>query len=257
MKPLPFVLVSSDHGSLIVNRNDFHTIASGQSYGVGFQILNFGCYDPGEVAEVLTLLKQRREVVGDGMVVVDCGANIGVHTLEMANYMNGWGRVLAYEPQERLFYALCGNIALSNSFNVSAFNFAVGAECGTSKIPVPNYHKPASFGSLELRKTPSTEYIGQSISYNPRDMADIPIISLDSLRLTRLDFLKIDVEGMELEVLRGAQGTIARCRPFMLIEWIKTNQQELEDYLSGINYSFVVRGGNLEALPNDFHELLS
>jgi FkbM family methyltransferase len=250
MKPLSFVLAASDHGPLIVNRHDFHQLPSGATYGVGFQILTYGCYDPGEIADVLALLNKRRDAVGDGLVVLDCGANIGVHTLEMAGYMTGWGQVLAYEAQERLFYALCGNVALANLFNVQVFNMAVGAESGTMLVPQPNYNKPASFGSLELRRSPSTEYIGQSVSYAEKNMQIVQVLALDSLKLSRLDFLKIDVEGMEMDVLQGARESIAQFRPFMLIEWIKTDRLKLEDFLSANNYSFLEKGGNLEAIPN-------
>lgn len=245
--PLPFVLAASDHGPMIVNRLDVHQLPTGVAYGVGHQILSRGAYDPEEIADVKSLLDQRRAEAGDGLVVVDCGANIGVHTVEMARHMTGWGRVVAIEAQERLYYALCGNIALNNLFNASAIHAAVGEFDGMLGVPQPNYLKPASFGSIELKHKPDTEYVGQSISYAAKDLIKISQTRLDSLNLPRLDFLKIDVEGMEVEVLRGAREAIAQFRPTMLIEWIKSDQVVLEKILREFGYEIKVCGANLLA----------
>ena len=91
-----------------------------RGYGVGHQILETAAFDPMEVKMVLDLLAMRRRHYGDGVLAIDCGANIGVHTIEWANRMHGWGRVIAIEAQERLFYALAGNIAINNCFNARA-----------------------------------------------------------------------------------------------------------------------------------------
>jgi FkbM family methyltransferase len=254
MKPVAFILASTDHGSMIVNRNDFHQLPSGGgTYGVGHQLLSYGCYDPGEVADVLEILRARRERCGNGVVALDCGANIGVHTIEMANFMTGWGQVIAAEAQERLYYALCGNIALANVFNAFAMNVAVGAADGRMIIPQPNYYKPSSFGSLELRRSPNNEYIGQSISYAARDGVEVQVLPIDSMKnIFRLDFIKIDVEGMELEVLVGAKHTIEQFRPHLLVEHLKTPRAELEKALTLLGYSFVEKGLNLLAEPIDW-----
>lgn len=109
-----FVLAAAEHGTLIVNRFDHFAVNPQQTIGVGHQILNAGAYDPQEVAMALVLLDLRRHYFGDRAVAVDCGANIGVHTIEWAKKMTGWGSVIAIEAQERLYYALGGNIAINN-----------------------------------------------------------------------------------------------------------------------------------------------
>jgi FkbM family methyltransferase len=123
--------------------------------------------------------------------------------------MAGLGNVLAFEAQERIFYALAGNIAINNCFNARAIHCAVAAECGTARIPNPDYLRPSSFGSLELKPlTGGGEFIGQPISYSEGDLVDVPAITVDSLELPRIDFIKIDVEGMEFEVLGGAAASL-------------------------------------------------
>lgn len=101
---------------------------------------------------LLLVLDLRRQCYGDGVVAIDCGANCGVHTVEWAKHMTGWGVVVAIEAQERLYYALAGNIAVNNCFNARAIHAAASNTCGTMKMPVPNYLNPGSFGSLELKK---------------------------------------------------------------------------------------------------------
>jgi FkbM family methyltransferase len=247
-RPLPFVLAAANHGSMIVNRLDYRMVDEKRGYGVGYQILNSACFDPEEINFVLALLTLRRKHAGDGLMVLDCGANIGAHTIEWARHMHGWGQVLAFEPQERIFYALAGNIALNNCLNASARWVALGRENTTIKIPAPNYLIPSSFGSLELKQTASTEFIGQDISYDEQRMVPVAQISIDSLALPRVDLMKIDVEGMELEVLAGAQATLEKYKPVLMVEVIKTDLKTLETTLRGYGYALFRMGINLLAV---------
>lgn len=246
-RPLPFVLAATDHGPMIVNRLDYHQLPSGATYGVGHQLLTNGAYDPGEIAEVLSILRDSRTRSGYPVVALDCGANIGVHTIEMAKVMTGWGRVIAIEPQAMIYYALCGNVALANCFNVEAINAAIGGGQNQIEIPQPNYSKPASFGSLELQRRPSTEYIGQTVSYASKDCTTVWMRTIDSLcdELPHVDFIKLDVEGMEMEALVGASLTLDRCHPTLLVEWIKSDRQALENFLRDFGYEISERGANL------------
>jgi FkbM family methyltransferase len=235
-RSIPFILVSSNHGTLIVNRNDFRMVDEQHGYGVGFQLLNSSSFDQGEIDFVLALLERLKAYHGNGVVAIDCGANIGVHTIEWAKLMHSWGHVLAFEAQERLFYALAGNIAINNCLNASAKFAAVGAECGIINIPEPNYLVPASYGSLELRQTPTTEFIGQPIDYSAAAARTVEQVSIDSFQFARVDFIKIDVEGMEMDVLMGAQSTLERCKPLLLIEVIKSNPDNIKRLLQTLGY---------------------
>jgi len=248
LRPIAFVLASSNHGSLIVNRNDYRMTAPGKGFGVGYQILNTSGFDVNEVSFVLGLLNCRRKHFGDGVVAIDGGANIGVHTVEWARHMHGWGQVTAFEAQETVFYALAGNVALNNCFNARVRLAALGGSSGELAVPQPDYCTPASFGSLELRQRPTTEFIGQPISYAPEATTIVPMVNLDALALARLDLLKLDVEGMELEVLRGGSTALARHRPIMLVEIIKSDRTALEAFLSGLGYQVFPVGINLLAV---------
>lgn len=246
LRPIAFVLASTNHGTMLVNRNDYRLVGDG-GYGLGHQILNTSSYDPNEVNSALQLLSERKQHFGTGVIAIDCGANVGVHTVEWARHMYGWGGVVAIEAQERIFYALAGNITINNCFNAQAVWAAVGAKNGTIKVPSPNYFMPSSFGSLEIRKTDKTEFIGQEINYID-NMIETRMFAIDDLGLQRIDFIKIDIEGMEMEALAGAEQSIERCKPQMMIERIKSNETELLEFLKKREYEVFPMGMNILAI---------
>jgi len=246
-RKLAFVLVSSDHGTVIVNRFDYRTVGK-STYGVGFDILEKATFSPEEIDLAVSLLELRRRYFGDGVVAIDCGANIGVHTIEWAKRMFGWGSVIAIEAQERIYYALAGNIAINNCFNAKALLAAVSSENGVMNIPQPDYLLPASFGSLELKKREGNEFIGQSIDYDRKSKSEVRMLTLDSLASERIDLIKIDIEGMELEALQGAMNSIQRNRPILIVESIKSDEAALRSLLGGLEYQIFKVGMNLLAV---------
>jgi FkbM family methyltransferase len=247
-RKLAFVLAASNHGTMIVNRFDYRMTGPDSGFGVGHQLLERGAYDPLEVELAMQLLELRRRFHGDGVVGIDCGANIGVHAIEWATAMTGWGSVVAIEAQERIYYALAGNIAINNCFNAIAMHAAVSSGTGIMKVPMPDYLSASSFGSLELRQRAKNEFIGQEIDYSDSAMTAIQKITLDALSLPRVDLIKIDIEGMEMEALDGAQQTIARNRPVLLVEQIKSDREALRAWMAERGYHVVEAGMNLLAI---------
>jgi FkbM family methyltransferase len=250
-RKLAFITASTDHGTMIMNRFDQHVAGPNRAYGAGFQLLNKASYDADEVALMLQVLDLRRKHHGDGVVAVDCGANLGVHTVEWAKHMTGWGVVLAFEAQERIYYALAGNIAINNCFNARAIHAAVANQPGAMKMPNPNYFTNSSFGSLELKKRDNTEFIGQPIDYSDDKMVDVQTVNLDSFNFPRLDLVKIDVEGMELDVLAGAAKCIGGKQPILLVEALKTDAIALRTWLENAGYLVFPSGMNVIAIHKD------
>ena len=244
---IAFVLASYDYGAIIVNRMDFNPE---KGFGVGAQVLELSDYEFSEFQLGTQLLALRRRHHGDGAVIVDCGANIGMHTLRWSRFMRDWGEVIAIEAQERVFYALAGNVALSNCFNVRAIHAAVGRAVGSIKIPQLDHQLPASFGSLDLNQSEREPDVGQDVNYSG-NLVRTNMISIDSLNLKRLDMLKIDVEGMEVDVLQGAGDTIDRCKPVILAEWVKSDPESLHAILADLNYEQHRVGMNVMAISRD------
>lgn len=159
---------------------------------VGRSLHLYGEYSEAEV-EIF-----RQMIPSDG-TVIDVGAHIGAHTVAMARIAR---EIIAFEPQYFLYGLTCANMALTSHRRYVVFNRAVGAECGDVKMPLWDYTQVGNFGAIAM---------GEGLN-------KVSIMTIDSLNLKRVDFIKIDVEGMEAKVLQGAKETIQRCRPVMLIE---------------------------------------
>jgi FkbM family methyltransferase len=145
-----------------------------------------------------------RQYLRPGMVAVDVGANIGTHTVPFAQSVGPNGRVLAFEPQSVLHQVLLGNAALNNCRNVVAENKALGARSGSVVVPWLDYAREGNFGALELG------------AWTQGDT--VPRVTLDSYALDACHLIKIDVEGMERDVLEGARSTIASHQPLLYVE---------------------------------------
>jgi len=243
--PIAFILAATEAGPMIINRFDVCYIDQGY-FGVGASLLQTGRFDPEEVDALTGILRLRRQHHGDGVVALDLGANVGTHTIAWARAMTGWGSVLAVEAQEWVYYALAGNLALNNLFNVTALHAAIGERDGSLMMPVLDPTKPASFGSLELR--PKTgEHIGQI----PEGSQPVPMVTIDALAPARVDLIKLDIEGMELDALAGAEATVARCQPVIFAERTKCGEVELADWLMGRHYKIHPVGMSFLAIHHD------
>lgn len=151
-----------------------------------------------------------RTLLGEGAVLIEVGANAGFLTVPLARMVGASGRVVAFEPQPAIHRLLCANVALNGLGQVACVHAAVGAAEGAIDVPVIDPSRPGNFGAVSLVAGAAPG--GKA--------AAVPLVSLDRAcaGLERLDAIKIDVEGMELDVLKGAQGLIERFRPVILPE---------------------------------------
>jgi FkbM family methyltransferase len=145
-----------------------------------------------------------RTVVRPGWLVVDVGANMGAHTVSLARATGPKGVVLAFEPQRVIFQILCANVALNGLGNVFTNHAAVGREPGTIIVPSLDYSGVANYGGVPLGEWSEGERVS--------------LVSVDSLDLPACHLLKIDVEGMEGDVIAGAEQTIRRFQPVLYAE---------------------------------------
>lgn len=158
-----------------------------------------------------------------GMLVVEVGANIGAHTVVLSRSVGEGGEVHAFEPQRIVFQTLCANLALNQCTNVYARQLAVGAEQGSILVPAVDPTARENFGSISLHNVG----IGDAV----------PLITVDSLDLPACHLLKIDVEGMEVEVIRGAEGAIDSYRPIIYTENDRQERsQELLTLIERLDY---------------------
>lgn len=155
--------------------------------------------------------------------MLEIGANLGVYTLALAQLVGETGWVYAFEPQRLVFQTLAGNLAINSLTNVFAYQKAVGEAPSYIKVPVLDYSREVNWGGLELGDWEHGEEVEQ--------------ITVDSLPLMACHFIKVDVEGMELNVLRGATKTIRRFQPLLYVENDRADKsQALIEYLDGLDY---------------------
>lgn len=209
------VITSSEIGTFIINKNDV---------GVGWQLSEYGYYDPRELNAVRSMMQILRSYRKRDLIALDIGANVGVHSVLLADLVGANGKVLAFEPQRIIYYMLAGNVAINSKSNVYCYHNAVAEARQSLQIPSFDCGKSMSFGSVEFGGV-QTEWIGQHPAATSTDAVEA--IAIDYLGLEIADFIKIDVEGMELRALAGAQDTIDRCRPIVLVEYLKSDSAQM------------------------------
>jgi FkbM family methyltransferase len=242
MIPVAFVTASTLHGTMIIPARDHNP--KKREMGVGIQLLEQGAYDIEMLSLLDAILEHRIEQHGPGAVAIDGGANIGAYTLIMARHLYRRGFVYAFEPQRFIYYALCGNIALNNLFNVDAQPWALGAAEGAAQMPSIDYLKPSNYGGVSLLRDAD---IGQS----PETSYTVKVRTLDSFNFPRVDFIKLDIEGMEPKALIGALGIIKQFHPVIFAEWTICGQPELLTFLYEAKYQVFPLGANLLCCHQD------
>lgn len=156
-------------------------------------------------------------------VAVQAGGNAGVHPVELAKL---YERVITFEP-ERLNYECLLENARDYS-NVEAHQAVVG-----------NRNKPVGIAAAQGLK--NDKLCVNTGSFMVDGDGDIPQIRIDDLDLDQLDFLQLDVEGWELNALKGAEKTIERCSPVIMIERFE-HGDDPEPFLIERGYNRIVKG---------------
>jgi FkbM family methyltransferase len=168
-----------------------------------------------------------------GSVVIDVGANLGEWTVPFARKVGPAGRVLAIEPAPRSAVALESTLAANALRQAEIVRYAIGDHDGVAQFAVPVV--------TSARTDTGTARIGPACAGH--DALQVPMRRLDSLAaerdLTRLDLIKIDVEGHERQVLDGAAAILGRHRPALVIETgheADGDRAAIHDHLTGLGY---------------------
>jgi FkbM family methyltransferase len=154
-----------------------------------------------------------------GETVIDVGAHIGFYTVQCARLVGKTGTVIAIEPDPRNFTLLMRNIRLNRLSNVIALNLALGAING--------------FVSFSLCQDPGSSQVSDSgrIQVKVRRLDDV----LMELKIKKIDWIKIDVEGYEMEVLKGAINTLKHNRKLRLI--IEVHSGDVLSFMQQLGFS--------------------
>jgi len=160
----------------------------------------------------------------DGQVFIDVGAYIGTYTIPIAKRVGSKGKVIAFEPHPKSSEMLERSIKINHLENVTLI-----------KKPVTDQKKKVKFG-VSNQPTISSIYFNKDIKYNV-EMEGIDLDScFDRLGSTRLDWLKIDAEGSEIDVLNGARQILKKYSPRIIIEIIEENSPKVKEILTSQGY---------------------
>lgn len=189
-----------------------------------------------------------------GTTAIDVGANMGLWTYAMAQ-TGMFDKILAFEPN----LTLTNDLISARLNNVSVLHQAISNESGKKVLRIPQIGKLALSGwaSLEAQIDLDTDKFHEIL---------VETVRLDDLDLNGVGFIKIDVEGHELNLLAGAYSFFTRERPVCIIECRERNKSLVEEFFSNLGvgyrlidtkaqYGFDLSNGNLlfsAEVPTDF-----
>jgi FkbM family methyltransferase len=193
-----------------------------------------------------------KRLVQPDWIAIDIGANFGWYSILLSSLVGPKGKVIAFEPVPESYLELSSNAKLNECDNLKTFQMAAGNESGFINMYIPEIEFGGGAASQFLD-------IGAKIQ--------VPVVRLDDFlnleELTRVDFFKIDVEGGELNTLRGAEKLFRKFRPQILIEIVDVHCQRFgnthEDvigFLTKLGYTgrYINEAGELIAI-DPYHPL--
>jgi len=211
-------IISGKYGNFCVNIKDFY---------LGKAIFEYGEYSEIEIAYLKQFLKS-----GDHFI--DVGSHAGYIAIPLAQHVGKNGKGYAFEPQHYLFKMLEKNIALNAIKNLTAFNHGL-----SDRTSFANKSETENFAEHESYNLGGIAFNERHLKHQHAD--DVSFIILDSLAIKDpIRLIKIDVEGMELEVLKGAVDLIKRDKPILYLEWFdKTALYAYESFLEKLGYTYI------------------
>jgi FkbM family methyltransferase len=175
--------------------------------GIDFSIYLLGTFE-------WSLQRFYKKQIRAGQTVLDIGANIGAHTLPFARAVGRNGRVVAVEATDYAYRKLCANLDLNPAIKaqVCARQVLLAASASSAKPEALHSSWPLA-GGHELHAKHRGEL---------KSVGGARVLALDELvleeKLTRIDWIKLDVDGNELSVLQGAPTVLDTMRPCILME---------------------------------------
>ena len=213
--------VDSKHGIINFCHNDIF---------MGLAIREYGEYSEIE----LTLMSK---FIQSGDYVFDIGTNIGCFSIPFSKKVGKEGKIFSFEPQKFLFSLLKKNIEDNRIYNIEPFSFAVGKKPSYLILDEFDYSKNGNFGGVTLSEKYDNANCAEIIK---KGKHKVKVVTLDNfLRIKKCDFIKIDVELMELDVLKGGKNFLEKFRPILWIEnHYETKQNnQINEYLIRNGYS--------------------
>lgn len=152
-------------------------------------------------------------------VVIEAGCHIGTHTMVISELCK---TLYCFEPLPSSRKLLESNVLLNGRNNVAVCDFALGESNYTAEI---GWSGEANKGATGISK--NNAYGTPSWANEMSEKIEVNVMAIDNLRLDKLDFIKADVEGFEINLINGGIETIKKYKPIILIEW--WNKDEIKE----------------------------
>jgi FkbM family methyltransferase len=188
-----------------------------------------------------------KNLIKTGDNCIDIGAHLGYFTFELSRLAGQQGHVYAIEPMSKFFNTIKNMVAHKKLKNITLFQNAMGADTDWVEMGIPQLNNVKKFAYARVKSTHSyLEYVESERVKNVR--GDELFLSLE-----RLDFIKCDVEGLELPVFESFVGCIGKFRPVILCELEDaTKRQTLLDLFSPFDYAlYYLENKKLKPLSPD------
>lgn len=247
----------------IYRRGELDYLLMNSSDHISDSIRKHGQWSSSEVTICKVLLRGR-----ENQLVIDAGANIGGFALPVAKFLETLnGSIVCFEPQRIVFQQLCANIFFNRIDNAYTHNVAVGDELKSIDIPELDFKKSKNIGGFSINKkirdniakeTKGSKYENFSDSYGKNyNVSQIPLDNFGFF--DNVGFIKVDIEGFELEFFKGATKTITSNNfPPIIFElwkmdWYKEKAAQTLNILEEMGYSFEELGEEILAQHPKFH----
>ena len=161
--------------------------------------------------------------IRSGQTVLDIGAQLGAHSLEFCKIVGDQGQIIAIEPQKIFSKIIQMNRELLSLNQLKVLNTALSSKEEFLFLPILDYQRVGNYGSMQTYKD---KKYGHPEDFEKIRAVTIDQIVFDQLKLSKLHFIKMDIEGMELEALAGAAMTIKTFKPILFIEIDRLDQAD-------------------------------
>lgn len=218
---------------------------------IDYEIYREGCFEK-------DTHKRLNELVKEGMTILDVGANIGAHSFFMAQNAGPKGHVYAFEPASYAFKKLQTNAKLNPHLNVTLIN------AGLSDKEIKNL-ACTTFSSWRIDQSNKAGTIDHNVMKHAKGRKDhINLIPLDiwaqRQEIEKIDLIKLDIDGNELDFFKGATQTIKKHKPTILFEWAEGILKDrgysgidILNILKDINYHFEFEDGTKTTIEKANH----
>ena len=229
--------INTQFGKIVININDQF---------IGRSFLNqkyWGLQDIEAISKIIEFKCKKKNKI----VFYDVGANIGTHSIALSNIFKNKIVIRAFEAQSNIYEMFNQSIKINNLNNIELYHNAVSDKNNEIiRIDLPDYSKHNNFGGLELFKPFQNSDNAQM--QKSGIFEDVNSIKLDFFN-EEVDFIKIDVEGMENLVLKGSKNLIVNHRPFLFMELLKSKLEDITEFFKDKDYNIYSKGMDAFIIP--------